>query len=267
MEASELVAGDYKAVTQLKNKTEIISSSNTSFSVTDLISVNDNFKGAINVNKNSDKEQLFKYFVTNIGNSNVYNSTVRISVYKANGEKINDIDKQVDISVGETIELSEIFNTEALKIDTYPVVLSIITEEGEEIILANSGFEITKINSYTVTFLNLDGTVIDTQSVEYGKSAITPIIDDNIINGNYKYEFTGWDSDFSYITKDLTVKAVYKKTEISGNSEKEPETTDKKITKNNESVDTGDKFNVNLLIILIVSFVTVILIKFNKKEY
>ncbi|MBR4636223.1 MAG: InlB B-repeat-containing protein [Clostridia bacterium] len=58
--------------------------------------------------------------------------------------------------------------------------------------------------TYTVTFVDWDGTVLDTQTISYGNAAIAPA--DPVRQG---YTFTGWDVDFSYITGDLTVTATY----------------------------------------------------------
>jgi hypothetical protein len=60
------------------------------------------------------------------------------------------------------------------------------------------------INTYTVTFVDWDGIVIDTQSVTYGSGATAPANPDRT-----GYTFTGWDEDFSNITGDLTVTAQY----------------------------------------------------------
>ncbi|MBQ2943725.1 MAG: InlB B-repeat-containing protein, partial [Ruminococcus sp.] len=59
---------------------------------------------------------------------------------------------------------------------------------------------------YTVTFLDKDGAVLDTQTVEYGAAATAP--EAPAVDG---YTFTGWDTDFAEVTGDITVKATYKK--------------------------------------------------------
>lgn len=55
-----------------------------------------------------------------------------------------------------------------------------------------------------VTFLDWDGTVIDAVHVDYEEAAPAPA--DPTREG---YTFTGWDKDFSTITEDLTVTALY----------------------------------------------------------
>ena len=60
------------------------------------------------------------------------------------------------------------------------------------------------INTYTVTFKDWDGSVLDEQQVSYGQAASAP--DDPERTG---YTFTGWDVDFTDITGDLVVTAQY----------------------------------------------------------
>lgn len=75
----------------------------------------------------------------------------------------------------------------------------------------------TLITQYTVTFVNDDGTVLDTQYVDVGESAIDPVTrEDNPIEIPTKessvstdYTYNGWDSSLSAIFSDRTIKAVY----------------------------------------------------------
>ena len=60
------------------------------------------------------------------------------------------------------------------------------------------------INSYTVTFKDWDGTQLKQQTVNYGGSAISPANPTRI-----GYSFTGWDTNFSNVTTNLTVTASY----------------------------------------------------------
>lgn len=60
------------------------------------------------------------------------------------------------------------------------------------------------IPTYTVTFVDYDGTVLKTQTVEEGNSATAPT--DPVRSG---YTFIGWDKSFSNITSNLTVTAQY----------------------------------------------------------
>jgi uncharacterized repeat protein (TIGR02543 family) len=61
-----------------------------------------------------------------------------------------------------------------------------------------------KINTYTVTFADWDGSVIKTETVEHFATANAPA--DPTREG---YTFTGWNTAFNYITGPLTVTAQY----------------------------------------------------------
>ena len=59
-------------------------------------------------------------------------------------------------------------------------------------------------NTYTVTFIDWDKTVLKTQEVPYGCAATPPASP-----SRDKWEFNGWDTDFSFVTEDLIVEAAY----------------------------------------------------------
>lgn len=59
-------------------------------------------------------------------------------------------------------------------------------------------------NEYTVTFLDHDGTTLKTETVEYGDDAVPP--ETPVRSG---YSFTGWDGDYTNITGNLTLTALY----------------------------------------------------------
>ncbi len=60
------------------------------------------------------------------------------------------------------------------------------------------------LREYTVTFKGMDGEIIDEQVVSYGEAATAPEAPE-VEN----YLFTGWDTEYGFITSDLTVKALY----------------------------------------------------------
>ena len=64
--------------------------------------------------------------------------------------------------------------------------------------------EAVQVKTYTVTFVDWNGTVLKTQTVEEGSSATSP--------GNPSrdgYNFTGWDKTFNNITANVTITAQY----------------------------------------------------------
>ena len=61
------------------------------------------------------------------------------------------------------------------------------------------------INEYTVTFVDFDGTVLSTQRVEHGSSAVEPERPNNRVG----WTFHRWSVSFDYVTGDLSVKAIY----------------------------------------------------------
>lgn len=214
IKASLLGTGNYKAVSKIKDKENTVASSTAMFYVVDYTELSEEYVGNIAVENNTDKDKFIRYSVTNNGNKDGKDLKVIVKIFTQDGKKIDEIIKNQDIDKGQTIDFSELYNTEALPIDTYPVTLSIADKDGNEALLAESGFEINKLIQYTVTFVDDDGTVIGVQYAEYGNSVTAPANPVKESDGKYNYTFEGWDTDFTSVTKDLTVKAVYVKTEI-----------------------------------------------------
>ena len=65
------------------------------------------------------------------------------------------------------------------------------------------------INIYKVDFVDFDGTLIDSQSVEHGKTATAP---ENPTRDGYT--FKNWDKDYTNIVSELTITAVYEKNHV-----------------------------------------------------
>ena len=61
-----------------------------------------------------------------------------------------------------------------------------------------------KLEIYTVTFIDIDNKIISIQNVEYGKNATAP--ENPEILG---HTFKGWDKDFTNVTSDLILTAMY----------------------------------------------------------
>lgn len=69
---------------------------------------------------------------------------------------------------------------------------------------ATMHFHESPVETFTVTFVDHDGTLLKTETVESGKSATAPA--DPEREG---FTFTGWDKAFDNVTADLTVTAQY----------------------------------------------------------
>ena len=73
------------------------------------------------------------------------------------------------------------------------------------------------VNQYTVTFKNYDGTVLWTDTVDYGTSAnyggTTPTKPDS---KGCSYSFSGWDKSFNQVLNDVTVTATFEAELING---------------------------------------------------
>ncbi|MBQ1977541.1 MAG: InlB B-repeat-containing protein, partial [Ruminococcus sp.] len=87
-----------------------------------------------------------------------------------------------------------VFTIENITADA-PVIVVVIKDEVS-----------VKPMEFTVVFADKDGNTIDTQVVAYGNAAIAP--EAPAVEG---YTFTGWDTEFDFITMDVIVKATYKK--------------------------------------------------------
>jgi len=83
--------------------------------------------------------------------------------------------------------------------------ITVTTEDGSFTDTCN--VEVKEV--YTVTFVDYNNNVLGTDTVNYGGTATAPA------NPTREgYTFTGWDKDFSSVTEDMTVTAIYSKNEI-----------------------------------------------------
>ena len=112
----------------------------------------------------------------------------------------------------EVLTLSKLGDTEtfvshtenALKSSTATVTDGVLTIDLPAYSLTAVLLTSDVVEKYHVTFVDYDKSVIEEQEVLSGESAIAP--DDPIREG---YDFSGWDVDFTDVTKDLTVTATY----------------------------------------------------------
>ncbi len=99
-----------------------------------------------------------------------------------------------------TLELS------AAEAGTQTMSLQLVDDfGGKSTVLTVNVYYVVK---HTVTFVGMDGTTIETQSVKDGEAAIAPNAPE--VEG---YTFTGWDKAFDAVTEDMTVTAQYTKNE------------------------------------------------------
>lgn len=63
--------------------------------------------------------------------------------------------------------------------------------------------------TFTVNFVNYDGSIVSTQNVKYGHSAVAPVDMTRPSTQEYDFEFIGWQTLFNNVTTDLNVYAVY----------------------------------------------------------
>ena len=86
---------------------------------------------------------------------------------------------------------------------------SIVFKADGEILPDDEQGDEETINTYTVTFIDYDGTILRKQSgILKGNAATAPTVPNR--DG---YSFTGWDKPFNNITSDLTVTATYNQIE------------------------------------------------------
>ncbi|MFQ6862458.1 MAG: Ig-like domain-containing protein [Beduini sp.] len=92
---------------------------------------------------------------------------------------------------------------------------------------------------HEVTFVDMNGAVLKIESVKDGEKATAPAAP--TIEG---YTFIKWDTDFSKVTKDLVVTAVYEKLPVE--EVVKPDDKGENKTENTDNPSTGDKTNASL---------------------
>ncbi len=180
----------------------------------------------------------------NIGNDRIYNSTVDIGAYEASdapeitSQDVTDIGSTtatgngtitnigtsaitaygVCWSTSESPTLSDSYSNakseeettstgaftsalESLSTNTTYYVRAYATNASG----TSYGSEVSFTTLFAVTFVDYDGLTLETQSVASGGSATTPSVDPTRTG----YTFTGWEGDYSNITENITVTALY----------------------------------------------------------
>ncbi|MBE6130668.1 MAG: hypothetical protein E7183_03025 [Erysipelotrichaceae bacterium] len=67
------------------------------------------------------------------------------------------------------------------------------------------------INQYTYKFVDDNGKVLKQEKVDYGTEIIAPTNPEKAPTAEYTYTFTGWDKEFTIVTGNITITAVYSK--------------------------------------------------------
>lgn len=74
----------------------------------------------------------------------------------------------------------------------------------------NAVFDSSK-NSYTYKFVDIDGTVLKEETLEYVSTIGYPENPKKASTAEYSYTFTGWDKDKTILTENITFTATYSK--------------------------------------------------------
>ncbi|MCL1975749.1 MAG: M64 family metallo-endopeptidase [Firmicutes bacterium] len=152
--------------------------------------------------------------------------TVQVTQSVLNAIIIDSPPNKIVYTVGETLDLTGIAikaiysNGQATAITNYitdPVQGAVLLVAGQlnvKISYSESGIKVensfvvtVNLLKYTVTFVDWNGRIIDTQAIEPGRSAMAPA---NPVRQGYI--FTGWNVPFNNITANLIVTALYDKT-------------------------------------------------------
>lgn len=83
--------------------------------------------------------------------------------------------------------------------------------EGNEWLVLTSGNK-----SFTVTFINYDGSIISTQTVHSGKAAVAPADPVKPDSNGYTYKFTGWCYEFDNVTCNMIIAPEFEAIYIGG---------------------------------------------------
>ena len=125
--------------------------------------------------------------------------TILIEIKKGSGSAPNN---DVQVSASGLEAASEYSYTREVVMDNYD-------HSNVNAALTKGGSFVTQksIVYYTVTFVDKDGNILKTETVEEGYGATAP--DDELIPDVEGHTFTGWDKAFEVVESDLTVTAQY----------------------------------------------------------
>lgn len=85
----------------------------------------------------------------------------------------------------------------------------------EQTAKVNAAISNLVLSSLTVRFLNYDGSVFDTQTVQYGGSATAPATDPTKPSDDvYSYTFAGWDGVYTNVTSSVDITPIFTSAKI-----------------------------------------------------
>ena len=144
----------------------------------------------------------FRYYITHKGNAGSYiYQKVPVGVFLDN-KKVATFSSWIDKHIANKTQLCG-EKTVTIKSGTHVVELRDIKDGALTVVNVTKSINIP-LPSYSVKFLDDDGTVLKTQTVERYKSATAP----KVSNKTDK-TFTGWDKPFQNVREDLVITAQY----------------------------------------------------------
>lgn len=144
----------------------------------------------------------FRYYITHKGNAGSYiYQKVPVGVFLDN-KKVATFSSWIDKHIANKTQLCG-EKTVTIKSGTHVVELRDIKDGALTVVNVTKSIHIP-LPSYSVKFLDSDGTVLKTQTVERYKSATAPAVSDKT-----GASFTGWDKPFNNVREDLIVTAQY----------------------------------------------------------
>jgi hypothetical protein len=141
--------------------------------------------------------------------------TVTIQVNQAHGQ-VNGPTEVIDSeSATYTVIPNTGFEILEVRVDGVPVVLDINNQFTIQVTDDTTISVTFKLKTYTVTFVNWNGTVLKTEQVNHGTGATAPSVPSRPDTAEFSFTFTGWDVTYNNVTADITVTAIFSSTRIS----------------------------------------------------
>ena len=119
----------------------------------------------------------------------------------------------------EEVESSEIVESSEEEVESSKTIESSEeeVESSEDIESSEEEVESSEevpVATYTITFVNEDGTLISEATYEEGETVVVPADPTKEADEDYTYTFAGWDKEVVAATENVTYKATYSKTAI-----------------------------------------------------